>query len=106
MARKSEALRNREQKERQRALRAKQKAEKRPGRDDVARVALYWMISRMTSKAARDVLAEMEDEIVAVLTDQGFDQKASFDVFDELVEKYDGGIWGFRRKPHLLHTFE
>ena len=104
MVRKSDAVRNREQKERQRALRAKLKAEKRPGRDDVARVALHWMISRMTTKAAHDVLAEMEGEIVAALTGQGFDQKASYEVFDGLVEKYGSSAWDFRRKPHLLFT--
>lgn len=90
------------QRERQKRLRDRNRAERRPGRDDIARVALYWMVSRMVAKGAHDVLDEMEDEIVARLVDQGFAEAASYEAFDALVEKYARSAWGFRRKTHLL----
>ncbi|UIK06596.1 hypothetical protein [Neorhizobium galegae] len=52
MVRKSVDLRNAEQKERQRLLRERQKAERRPGCDDVARVALHWLISKAVNTGA------------------------------------------------------
>ncbi|NHT74204.1 MULTISPECIES: hypothetical protein [Rhizobiaceae] len=106
MTRKSEAVRNREQKERQRTLRAKQKAEKRPGRDDVARVLLHWFIRGATVKGREHELDRTGEIIVKRLVEQGFDEAASYAVFDALVDKYGGNAWGFRRKPHLLYPPE
>ena len=104
MARKSDAVRNREQKERQRALRAKQKAEKRPDRDDIARVLMHWFIVAATVKGREHELERTEDIIVKRLVEQGFNEVASYEVFDALVDKYGGSAWGFRRKIHLLFT--
>lgn len=53
MARKPEDIRNNEQRERQRKLRLADRKARKPGRDDVARLALYWLISRAIEKTAR-----------------------------------------------------
>lgn len=102
MAGKTYEARNREQMERQRKLRTKHKVEKRPGRDDIARVALHWIISQALKKGVEDQLDQIADRVVARLVEQGFDEAASRVVFDGLVEKYGRSGWGFRRKPHLL----
>ncbi len=102
MARKTYEARNREQMERQRKLRAKHKAEKRPGRDDFARVALYWMILDALSENDEQQLDWIQDELVYRLVKQGFNEAAANTVFEDLVERYGRERWGFRRKPHLL----
>lgn len=102
MAGKTYEARNREQMERQRKLRAKHKAQKRPGRDDFARVALHWMILAALSEKDEQQLDGIQAELVHRLVEQGFDEAASNTVFDDLVERYGRERWGFRRKPHLL----
>jgi hypothetical protein len=102
MPRKSDDTRNREQRERQQKLRESNRAAKRPGRDDIARVALYWMISSMAAKGAEEALSEFQDRIVSMLTEQGFDTRECEIVLDELVYKYRTGGPPFRRKVHLL----
>lgn len=102
MAREPLAERNRKQRDRQRDLRAKQKAAKRPDRDDVARVMLHWFIETAIAKERRDQVERTGDLLVERLVAQGFDEAECYDVFDRLVEKYTGEDWGFRRKPHLL----
>ena len=103
MPRKSEEARNREQRERQQKLRDNDKKAKRPGRDDVARVAFYWLIRRTIDKKQFEELDKFRDQIVSMLADQGFDEHASDAVFEDLVEKYRTGGSPFRRKVHLLH---
>ncbi|PYE92098.1 hypothetical protein C8J35_1292 [Rhizobium sp. PP-F2F-G38] len=103
MPRKPEEARSREQRERQQKLRDRDKKAKRPGRDDVARVALYWVISRAIKKNQLTELDKFRDQIVSMLADQGFDEHASDAVFEDLVEKYRTGGSPFRRKVHLLH---
>jgi predicted Co/Zn/Cd cation transporter (cation efflux family) len=102
MPRKSEEARNREQRERQQKLRDRDKKAKRPGRDDVARITLYWLISRAIEKEQFEELDKFRDQIVSLLADQGFDEHASDAVFEDLVEKYKTGGAPFRRKVHLL----
>ncbi len=103
MARKSDGERNREQRQRQQAIREKQKAQKRPHRDDVARLALYWLISRAHEKGQKEELEKFHDKIVKMLVEQGFDEHASDEVLDDLIRKYKPGSLPFRRKVHLLH---
>ncbi len=103
MPRKPEDARNREQRERQQKQRDADKRAKRPGRDDIARVALYWLITRAVEKEELRELEKFRDKIVSVLVDQGFDEQASDRVFDDLVNKYRTGGLPFRRKVHLLH---
>ena len=92
-----------EQRERQQAYRKRIKTERRPSRDDIARVLLHVVITR---SAARDKLDELEkfgDLIVDRLVEQGFDKRVSYDAFDQLIDKYVKQGWEFRRKPHIGH---
>lgn len=102
MPRKSDEIRNREQRERQQKLRDAGRKAKRPDRDDVARTALFMTISSMAARGANDVLEEFQDRVVRMLVEQGFDEHASDVVFEELVAKYRTGQSPFRRKVHLL----
>lgn len=104
MPRKSDDARNGEQRKRQQMLRDADRKAKRPGRDDIARVALYWMISNMAAKGTAEVLEEFQDRIVSMLAEQGFDTRESEVVLDELVHKYIKGGQPFRRKVHLLYS--
>lgn len=104
MAREPEKERLEKQRRRQQELRAKTAAEKRPSRDDVARVALYWFVYRCIEKGLEVELEKFQDTVVSMLTQQGFSEKASDEVMDDLVHKYRSGGWPFRRKVHLLYT--
>ncbi|OQP86037.1 hypothetical protein BTR14_13215 [Rhizobium rhizosphaerae] len=88
--------------QRQKALRDANRKARRPDRDDVARVALYWLIRRAVEKGQTAELEKFQDVIVAMLAEQGFDEGESDAVFDDLVEKYSSGGLPFRRKTHLL----
>ncbi|MGO4624948.1 hypothetical protein AB4Z34_31390 [Ensifer sp. 2YAB10] len=103
MPAKSEDIRNRKQRERQQKLRDTDRKAKRPGRDDVARTALFMTISAMATRDKTDELEHFQDVVVSMLVQQGFDEHASRTVFDDLVDKYRDGRWPFRRKPHLLY---
>ncbi len=103
MARKSEEVRNREQRERQQKLRDADRKARRPNRDDIARTALFMTISSMATRDAKEVLEDFQDRVVRMLVEQGFDERESDILFEELVAKYRTGDWPFRRKAHLLH---
>lgn len=106
MARKSEEVRNREQRERQQKLRDADRKARRPNRDDIARTALFMAISSMAARDAKEVLEDFQDRVVRMLVEQGFDERESDIVFEELVAKYRTGDWPFRRKVHLLHPVD
>lgn len=89
--------------QRQKALRDANKRAKRPDRDDVARVALFWLIRRAIEKGQQLELEKFQNKIVSLLTDQGFDERECDAVFDDLVAKYRTGGSPFRRKIHLIH---
>lgn len=103
---KSRGTRLREQRDRQQQYRDRQKQLRRPGRDDIARIALRWLIIGTSKLAERENnparLYHIEDALLAELATQGFDPKASDEVLADLIDKYVGGKWDFRRKPHLL----
>lgn len=61
-------------------------------------------ISAMATRGADDALEEFQDRVVAMLVAQGFDERASDAIFDDLVSKYRTGTWPFRRKVHLLYS--
>lgn len=103
MTKKSDEIRNREQRDRQQKLRDAGRKARRPDRDDIARTALFMTISSMAARGAKEVLEDFQDRVVRMLVEQGFDERESDIVFDELVEKYRKGNWPFRRKIHLLH---
>lgn len=100
----AKGTRLRKQRERQADYRESQKNTQRPGRDDIARVALWWLLKSLEERSRKIkshiVMNSIIDEIVAVLVDQGFAEGASEDVIDDLVSKYSSG-WRFQRKPHL-----
>lgn len=89
--------------QRQKALRDAYRRAKRPDRDDVARVALFWLIRRAREKGQQMELEQFQNKIVSMLTDQGFDQRECDAVFDDLVAKYRTGGVPFRRKIHLIY---
>jgi hypothetical protein len=101
MARQSQRERNAKQRERQQQLRDQHKAERRPDRDDVARLLLAWSISGHLMEGRPDRVEQLGDILVGKLVDQGFDERASYEVFDALVDRYASGDSPFRRKVHL-----
>ena len=89
--------------QRQKVLRDANRRAKRPDRDDVARVALFWLIRRAIEKGQQMELEKFQNKIVSMLTDQGFDERECDVVFDDLVAKYRMGGSPFRRKIHLIY---
>lgn len=89
--------------QRQKALRDANRKARRPDRDDVARVALFWLIRRAVEKGQEVELEKFQDVIVSLLIEQGFDEHECDVVFDDLVSKYRSGGLPFRRKLHLLY---
>lgn len=92
---------NAAQRERQQQLREQARRERKPSRDDVARVLLYWTITGSAGKGQMETLLRVEDEIVGRLVEQGFDEGKAYEVFDDLIERYTKRRWEFRRKVHL-----
>lgn len=60
------------------------------------------MITRALDKSTEGQLEMMQAHIVDLIASQGFDEAASYAVFDDLIEKYKDGRWRFRRKVHLI----
>lgn len=61
MPAKSEEIRNSKQRERQQKLRDADRKAKRPGRDDVARTALFMTISAMAAEGATETLGKFKN---------------------------------------------
>ena len=89
--------------QRQKALRDANRRARRPERDDVARVALFWLIRRAIEKGQEAELDKFQGKIVSMLVEQGFDERECDLLFDELVAKYRAEGHPFRRKVHLLY---
>lgn len=99
--RKTIKARSEEQRERQQALRDQAKRERKPSRDDIARALLHWSITGSAAKGQMETRFRVEDEVVARLVGQGFDEGKAYEVFDDLIERYTKRRWEFRRKVHL-----
>jgi phosphoglycolate phosphatase-like HAD superfamily hydrolase len=97
---KAGATRLEKQRERQRDYRARLKEQKRPSRDDVARALLHFAITENLRHGRVEEVNRLLDRLVDDLTRQGFDERATEEVLDALVEKYRRG-WDFQRKRHL-----
>ncbi|MFD1330369.1 hypothetical protein [Mycoplana ramosa] len=99
------ATRLREQRARQQEYRDAQKKLRRPGRDDIARIALQWLIVNTAKLAEREGnparMSKVEEAILEKLVEQGFDSAASDRALGDLIDRYVDGGWDFRRKPHL-----
>ena len=101
MARKPVSERNAEQKVRQAELRRRNRALRRPTRDDVARVLLFKAITDVDTPEKRALWETLEGKLIDMLVEQGFDGRESERVLDDLYERYTTGRGGFRRKLHL-----
>lgn len=103
MPRKSKNQRKSEQRARQQRVREKARAARRPSRDDIARMFLWQTISEVSRNGdqGRSMIRRMADKVISGLERQGFDDRQSYDVFDELVRKYSNGPCPFRPKRHL-----
>lgn len=91
----------RKQRERQQRTRDRHKLERKPSRDDIARVLLHVIIMRSYETKQMHMLDGLFDVIVDSLKAQGFDNDASYAVIDDLIEKYTKSKWQFFRKLHL-----
>ncbi|MBZ8135492.1 hypothetical protein [Afifella sp. IM 167] len=89
-----------EQKEKQRAYRARQKAERIPSRDDVARIVLHWAITGALESGQEKQLAGLRKMVIERLVEQEFSEEGARRRFDDIVARYEDG-WDFRAKPHL-----
>ena len=76
------------QRERSRLNRLRKREGRIPGRDDIARVALRWLLVSATSFGDDRKLFKLEGHILDELIRQGFDPRASEDALDDLVRKY------------------
>lgn len=92
---------NAAQRKRQKQLREQAKQDRKPSRDDIARVLLHWTITGSAGKGQMETLLRVEDSVVGILVDQGFDERKAYEVFDDLIERYTKRRWDFRRKVHL-----
>lgn len=104
MASRTKKERNEAQRLRQMKLRQAAKSQRRPGRDDLARMLLWQMITRvqkMEGPNKQKLLDGLCNRIVGGLVKQGFDERQCEDVFDDLVKRYAGTLPPFRRKIHL-----
>lgn len=101
----SRTQRLRDQRERQQAYRDEQRRLRRPGRDDIARVALRWLILGTAKLAEREGnparMNKVETDILEALVEQGFDRSKSDEALGDLIDRYVDGKWDFRRKVHL-----
>ena len=97
---------------RQLSVRKTAKEQKKPSRDDIARMLLWQMITgiqknKETDKAGkREMLDKMLKRTVNGLESQGFDGQQSEYAFEALVDKYAKGGSPFRRKLHLTEGID
>lgn len=102
MARISKKQRNEEQRVRQAKTREKAKEERKPGRDDFARVLLWVMIREaQTERNSREALDLLRNSITPELERQLFHIKHAEDAFEALAARYSSGLNPFRPKRHL-----
>ncbi|SPL62325.1 hypothetical protein OHAE_5393 [Ochrobactrum soli] len=91
----------RKQRERQKDYRDRLKAERKPTRDDIARIVLHFMVLLASEADDPRSLDQLINRVLEALKEQGFNEDASLDVLDDLIAKYTKTNWGFRRKVHL-----
>jgi hypothetical protein len=112
MAKQTREERNEQQRVRQLSVRKTAKEQKKPSRDDIARMLLWQMITgiqknKETDKAGkREMLDKLLKRTVNGLESQGFDGQQSVETFEALVDKYAKGGSPFRRKIHLTEGID
>lgn len=97
---KSHRMRRSQQADYQKAYRQQQSASRKPSRDDVARLALYLMISEWLKDGQEREFTDWCEAVTTGLVEQGFDRDATRHRLDQLIERYADG-WGFQLKRHL-----
>lgn len=90
---------------RQREVRDRNRALKRPSRDDFARMLLHLVVEENVQRREFKTLDQLQDRLVRALALQGFDKRQGDLVFEDLIDRYKQG-WTFARKVHLLDTGE
>ncbi len=98
-------IQRRDQAATQRRYRQQQSALRKPSRDDVARVALHWIITAALERSRHGELGKWSGTMVKRLVEQGFDGDAAQRRIAQLIDRYEDG-WTFQRKPHLAHDDE
>ena len=88
------------QRVRQKELRERNRALKRPSRDDFARMLLHIAFEENVRSGNFAELERLQDGLVDKLVTQGFDKDQCDLVFEDLVDKYKRG-WDFLKKVHL-----
>ncbi|WP_244514680.1 hypothetical protein [Ensifer sp. LCM 4579] len=68
----------------------------------MARLALFWLISKAVKRNQHEELEKFRDKMVEMLTEQGFDPRQSEIVLGELIYRFGTAGSPFRRKVHLL----
>lgn len=97
----SRAVRLAKQRERSKRNRERRKLGKIPDRDDIARVALRWLLVAASSFGDPKRQFKLERHILDELVRLGFDDRKSEDVLEDLTEKYMNEEWDFLPKVHL-----
>ena len=85
------------QRARQREYRRKQRAARRPSRDDIARALLHFALRENLRLGRSDKLDALWDAVAAVLVEQGYDAEQTSEAFADLVDRYRRG-WEFQRR--------
>lgn len=97
-----ELIRLEKQRVRQQQYRERSRSERRPDRDDIARVVIHFLIERSYKTNKMDAFDRIIIRpVIKHLEKQGFDNLASHEVFDDLIDKYTTSDWDFGSKPHL-----
>lgn len=81
-------IRLEKQRVRQKQCRERSKAEDKPDRDDIARVALYYLCKHLYERNELLDLNGFVTDVVNQLESQGFDKVISASVFEILNEEY------------------
>lgn len=80
------------QRQRQQEYRERLKKDRRPTRDDIARIALHWLIVETAKLAVKEKkparMNKVEDVLLDGLAAQGFNPTASDEVLGALIDKY------------------
>lgn len=100
--RKPRSIRLREQRQRQADYRTRLKEKRAPTSMDLARVALHFLLTQADKKLKPEDYLHFRSDLCKRLENQGFENEAAKTLFDNLVEKYTGKDFAFRRKGHLL----
>lgn len=84
----------------QQALRERQRKERKPSRDDVARTVLFWLFSGLTANNKAAAFRQLYNDVLPMLVEQGFDEAKAAERIEEIYDRYEAG-WTFRGKGHL-----